>query len=234
MMNILIIDDIAEHLSEIQQMLEKITDEEIRCCQTSEEALSLITEDSYLPDILLVDIKLDDINGIDLAKKIFNINPRTQIIFISGYDDYYLDVYDVEHIFFLRKPVTQEMLEKAFERAVSKLKASEEEVFVFQNVHEKIILPYSSILYFEKLRRKVLIYVRTREEPYSYYSTMAELLEKLPSSFVRCHNSYIVNIDAITSYRPDRIMIENHQIQISRKYKDEVKAAFYERLEERL
>lgn len=233
-MNILIIDDIAEHLSEIKQMLETITDEEIRCCQTSEEAMTLITEHSYLPDVLLVDIELDDANGIDLAKKIYNINPRTQIIFISAHDDYYLDVYDVEHIFFLRKPVTSEMLEKAFERALTKLKASEEEVFVFKNAQEKTILPYSSILYFEKLRRKVLIYVRTQEDPYSYYSTVAELLAKLPSSFVRCHNSYIVNIDAITSYRSDCIMIEDHQIPISRKYKDEVKIAFYERLEQKL
>lgn len=233
-MNTLIIDDVKKTCDELKEMLSQITDDTIACCDSEGSVSNLIREERFKPDIVFMDIRLTDCNGITLAKEIFSANPQVQIIFISGYDDYYLDVYDVEHVYFLRKPIGLELLQKAYAKAVEKLDAIEKDVFVFGTGLHKTLIHYRDILYFEKLKRKVLIYTLTENTPYSYYATMTELSEKLPAFFVRCHNSYIVNLDAVTTYRPGQIKIDDQQIPVSRKYKDTFSNAFYQRLENRL
>lgn len=230
-MNILIIDDNKDHLQELKQMVSEITKDEIQCCTSNKTAMELIIEDQYRPDIVFMDIQLNDTNGIELAKEIFVINPHVQIIFVSGYDDYYLDVYAVEHIYFLKKPIDPEKLSTAYLKAYDKIKKIEKEVFIFHIGHQKMILPYHDILYFEKLKRKVLIYAHGQEEQISFYATMDELIKQLPDNFIRCHNSFIINIDAVMGYRHDRVKIESHYIPVSRKYKEVVHQAFYRNLE---
>lgn len=65
------------------------------------------------PVIVMLDVKLKNNNGVNVAKNLQRANPDTQIIFMSGYDDYYLDVYEVEHIYFLKKPVKRQRLKQA-------------------------------------------------------------------------------------------------------------------------
>ena len=230
-MNILIVDDNNEALKELQQTLSEMTDAVIRCCASEKAVLDMIADDSFIPDIVFMDIVLQDLGGIGLAKQILAVHPHAQIIFISGYDDYYLDVYDVEHIYFIRKPVDSELLKKAFSLATKKAKKIEKEVFTFNIGHQKMLLPYHDILYFEKLKRKVVVYTRVQTAPFSYYATMSSLLEQLPETFIRCHNSFIINLDAVTSYRRDNVQIGNAIIPVSRKYKDSVSQAFYHNLE---
>ena len=68
------------------------------------------------PAIVMLDVKLKNNNGVNVAKNLQRANPDTQIIFMSGYDDYYLDVYEVEHIYFLKKPVKRQRLKQALSR----------------------------------------------------------------------------------------------------------------------
>lgn len=245
-MQILIADDDKIILEQLKEMLQQIAGDgaEFRCCESREQALALIEGNGFQPDLMLMDIELAGSSGIELAGQIHDMLPQTQIIFISGFDDYYLDVYEVEHIYFLRKPVDRAQLEKAWDKVVEKLVSSgqigyadsqkpadEKEFFRFTARHQEFLIPFRDIQYFEKYRRKVLIHTR-RQEPDTFecYATMSDVLSQLPDYFMRCHNSYVINMNLVTGYQRGQIKIDEHHVPVSRTYDAAVREAFYQRL----
>ena len=72
-----------------------------------------VEDGEFQPDVIFMDIKLADGNGIQVARNLLRFLPSAQIIFVSGYDDYYLDVYEVEHIYFIKKPLQDDIVSKA-------------------------------------------------------------------------------------------------------------------------
>ena len=89
--------------------------------------------------------------------------------------------------------------------------------------------PYSllmnQILYFESRGRKVAIITENGET--EYYDTLSNIEQTLsPYDFVRCHQSYIINIHKVSGYTSKKLMIENETLSITRKYKDQVMLAF--------
>lgn len=90
---------------------------------------------------------------------------------------------------------------------------------------ETLRIPVRDILYIESSAHK--LHLHTRDSVYEYNDKMnhvAELLE--PEGFIRCHQSYLVQIAAVTSVRSDKLFVSEHEIQISRKYKDSVRMTF--------
>ena len=75
----------------------------IREFSRAENLLDSISEDSYLPDIAVLDILMDEIDGIDLAVKLNRLVPECQIIFLTGYISYATRAYDAEHAFYVLK-----------------------------------------------------------------------------------------------------------------------------------
>lgn len=124
MWNVVICDDQAEILRNVAQKLNSLKMEEIRsiiCFQYADFMIGELEEQRFDAGIFILDVKLKEMNGIDLAGRILRLHPNSQIIFMSGYDDYFEDAYEVEHCFFLRKPVTDVKLEKAMRRAIKNL-----------------------------------------------------------------------------------------------------------------
>lgn len=96
--------------------------------------------------------------------------------------------------------------------------------FVVETRQEKIFVDYSDILYFEALDKK--IFLNTKNRSYSFYKSLDSLSEELPSQFVRCHRSYIVNVNHITGfdYSQGILSISNGMtIPVARSYKSVVK-----------
>lgn len=122
MWNLLICDDDRNFLEQFkQQVIETAGDiiGSIGCISDRESLRFHLEEKNYrLPCIAVVEMKFSDgTDGPEIAKQLLAVNPLAQIIFFSAQENYNLDVYDVEHIFFLEKPVKRECLEKALRRA---------------------------------------------------------------------------------------------------------------------
>ena len=79
-------------------------------------------------DILLIDIRLQNENGIHLASQLKKIHPETNIILLTGYIDYARDIFDTEPVYFLLKPVEEEKLRDAIEKVRKHLDSSKKNI----------------------------------------------------------------------------------------------------------
>jgi len=86
-MNIIVVDDEPLALADLKRAIEKAAPECAPHCFASPlDALSY--SQSKAPDIAFLDIKMNDVNGLSLAAKLKECNPKTNIIFVTGYSDY--------------------------------------------------------------------------------------------------------------------------------------------------
>ena len=89
---------------------------------------------------------------------------------------------------------------------------------------ETIRIPLEEVIYIESNARKLIVH--TAEEIFEYNDKIGNLAEVLePEGFIRCHQSYLVNLSAISSIRYDELIVNGKAIRISRKYRDDVKKA---------
>lgn len=234
--DILIVDDDQAVNEKLSETLRDLTDGRIFCAKSGKQAEEIIEMEAR-PEMIFMDVCLDGKNGsiagengIALARKLQHRAPDAEIIFISGYDDYYLDVYEVDHAWFLRKPISRERLEKAVARARERA-GSGDRVFTFSWGRSEYVIPYREILCFEKKQRKVLVYRDSSENPCEFYSTMDELCSMLPGYFFRCHNSYVVNMRNVRRYARTYFDVGGHHVPISRVYEKQAREAFYDFLE---
>lgn len=114
--------ELRESTSEILQTLFK----EVSSVSNGKEALELYKSDSKRFDIVLSDIQMPYINGVELVDSIYTINPNQTIIIISAYDDskYLLPLINLGIAQFIKKPIDEDELKTAFMRVSKKLKTS--------------------------------------------------------------------------------------------------------------
>lgn len=227
--NLIVCDDEETAIDDIQKKILELDLSQIESVVSffnGETLLKAIANNPKIADIALLDIKLQTVSGIEIAERIIEINPKAQIIFMSGYDDYYQEIYRVEHAYFIHKPVSETMLAKALNAAVRRLSKQEKRNFYISIKGGQYAISYSDITYFEKDKRKII--ARTVDgEQYEYYGKMEETLDRLNSDFFRCHNSFVVNLAHIKSKESGAfVMSDGRSIPISRAYMKEAKERF--------
>ena len=166
------------------------------------------------PDVIFLDIEMPELNGIELAKKIAAIDPTVQIVFVTAYERYALQAFEVAAIHYILKPVTQEKVNTAIERVKHVRTMNKQQGKIGKpealgrsgGLGSRIIVKErSNVLIF---KADELIYMRSESgdtivatKKGSYKSHVGlniweNRLKKL--GFVRCHRSYIVNAKHIT------------------------------------
>lgn len=230
MLNIIVLDDEYEQLEGIKNLIDEACTYEYRleCVDCEEKLEECLEKDNY--DILFLDIKLNKSNGIDLAEKILSDNPKLIIIFISGYTEYYEEVYRVEHIYFISKPLDAERIRKSIDKAANIIKEREtRKLIVKTNEGIQGIYP-EEIIYIESKGHNVIIYTKD-----GYYSGIGYKLDEIENSlnslryeiFIRCHKSYIVNIMKVSRIEKNIIALDSgNEISVSRKYSKKVSDTF--------
>lgn len=159
--------------------------------------LAALIEKEGLPNILFADIVLEEkgMNGIEVVRHLIPTGSGVQVIYITGYAEYCVPVYETEHVYFLLKPVDQETFDRALWRAVEKLQEHERRLLPITFKGETTLLPFDQILFVESRLRKVIFHTASGE--HEMYATLGDVLEQLPPSFTRAHKSFLVNMDAI-------------------------------------
>lgn len=172
-------------------------------------------------DILFLDILMQGLDGMETAR-LFRQNASDRIlIFISASRDYVWEAYDVEAFHYLLKPVDDQKLKTVLQRAVQKTMAHSREYLLIcrDRQQEKVFL--DDICYFEIRGR--MIDVHKTEGILTYYEQIQILEGRLQGrGFFRCHKSYLINLDHVSSYNRQEVLLENgERIPIARRRYDQ-------------
>lgn len=175
--------------------------------------------------IVILDIILNEENGIETAKKINTLYPDCHIIFVSINPDYFKDVYYASHLHFLVKPIECERLNFALNSAVSKIENS---CLTMQSYGDIQKIPLKNISHLEVRGHNTLIYMINGEIK-KYYISLNELEQNLNSShFIRCHRSFIINAEQISSYKQGALITANGiSVPVGRKYEKSVESRLF-------
>lgn len=207
-MRIAICDDETRGRERIRTLL----DNEFSGAQTSEfdSGTKLIeaVKGGYQPDIVLLDIAMEGMNGMETAKKLRSLSDVI-LIFVTGIKEQVFQAFDVGAFHYLMKPVDQGKLKSVLERAVKEVekKAGTPKFLVVKTAGEHRRVPVGDILYAENSGRKVILHTRT--EKIEYYERMNHLEELLGEGFYRCHRGYLVALAAVSGYDNTSITLES-------------------------
>lgn len=164
---------------------------------SGEEFLDKIVSTNKSYDLLLLDIEMEKLSGIDVAKKLKKLSPKTYIVFITSHDEFATVGYEVSAFRYLVKPIKKAKLIEAIEAVKTEL-LSRKSITV-QNREGEYVVPISDILYLESQNQDVLIY--TNEQQILHRGNLNEYEQQLSEDgFYRVHRSYLVNMRFVKSY----------------------------------
>jgi DNA-binding LytR/AlgR family response regulator len=226
MMKCLAVDDEPLALDLLEDNIRKIPSLKLlQKCSNAFEANEFIQREPV--DLLLLDIQMPGLSGIQFLQ---GLSKKPMVIFITAYEKYALDGYNLDVVDYLLKPVPFERFLKAVNKAQDKFCARAvapivpPDDFLFVNSEYNLVrIDFNDIAYIEGLRDYVKIFLLSAQRPIITRLSMKALEEKLPShSFVRVHKSFIVSLNKITSIRKARISILKAQVPISEHFKDNI------------
>ncbi len=192
----------------------------------SAEAFLFEYEEDKSFDILLLDIEMAEMDGVTLARKVRSGNQEVQIVFITGYNDYIADGYEVEALHYLLKPVKEEKLFEVLERAVVKL-ARNEQALLLETAGGVIRVPLYEIRWIEVQRNYVTIHAA---EEYTIKKPLSEVEAELDEGFMRTGRSFIVNLKQVRRIgKTDVILADGSAVPLSRGYYEKLNRAMIER-----
>ena len=184
-------------------------------------------------DLLFLDIELNATgpDGMALARQIREQSAVTQpvIIFVTGYERYVFDAFDVGAFQYLLKPVDEEKFAQVFARAVEQIEAGRVQpqlshALTLQSAGTSRTVPLDSIYYIESSNHKVVL--RLKDGEFSCYAKIRDLEAELGDQFCRVHKGYLVNLAYVEGYSKTELMLTNGEKLLISKYKypDFVKA----------
>ncbi len=181
-------------------------------------------------DLIYLDIEMESLSGLDLGREIRDVldDADTEIVFVSGTTQYDRQLFDVQPLHFIAKPVDARQVIKDLLLAIKK-HDNPESFFIFHIGKDTIKLRYGDILYFASFDRKVSVI--TAGKNYDYYSTLQKAVESLPPYFCRIHKSYVVNMHHITEFHGSAVlMADSTELPIGQTYRQ----AFRDRYQKEL
>lgn len=177
-------------------------------------------------DMLFLDIQMPGINGMELARKVRELDGDVVIVFATGVSDYLEQGYEVEALHYLMKPLSREKIERCMEKA---LKRRRQERFMTLHAGEEIVkVGEESINYVEARGRGCLVGRMGVREGLEVRESISELEGLLdPEEFMKCHRSYLCRIGNIRQIgREDLEFDDGSRIPVSRRLYGQVNQRF--------
>ena len=231
-MRCLIIDDEPLALELLEDNLKKVDNLQlVASCRNAAQAMQIIQEQTI--DLIFCDIQMPGISGLQLVK---SLPQKPLVIFVTAYQEFAIDGYDLDVVDYLLKPVSFDRFLKACNKATALFEANKRQavsaapdagksrkfLFVYAD-YNLIKLSHDDITYIEGLKDYVKLYATNLPKPILSRITIKALEEQLPAdSFFRVHKSYIVNLDHVHSIRKGRIKVADAEVPYSDNYKDAI------------
>jgi DNA-binding LytR/AlgR family response regulator len=225
----LIIDDEPLAIKLIRSHLSKLDSFEIAGeCKNPLKAVEFLKKEKI--DLMFLDINMPEITGLDFLKTLPN---PPYVIITTAYREYAIEGYDLDVVDFLLKPISFERFLKAINRFCNRTRPSilkngnnfietqDKKHIHIQDGKNIFKLLYEDIFYFEGYGEYVKVI--TTNKTYMVRDTLTEFENKFSATpFIRIHKSYIVNVQKITRFNTNHVLIKNVELPIGRIYHDNV------------
>jgi DNA-binding LytR/AlgR family response regulator len=221
-MKCLIVDDNTMARMALKQLVSQLPELElVKESSNANEALTALN--SIQVDLLLLDIEMPEMTGLELTRKMGNKRPL--IIFTTSKSDYAVEAFELNVVDYLVKPIALPRFKQAIEKASETLESNKEEVKVeeqgFVFVKDNGVLKRISIddiLFLEAMGDYVKVH--TAQKFHVVHATLKSIEEKLPlSKFIRVHRSYIVAINKIDYIQEGTISIGKSSVPVADTHK---------------
>jgi len=194
----------------------------------SAESFLFAYEDSKDYDILLLDVEMGELSGIDLAKRLRRDKSSAEIIFLTSHFEFYGEGYEVDALHYLIKPIAAEKLMTVLDKAMEK-RATEPASILITCEGETLKLYERDILYVESLLHYIVIHGQSEKE-YRIKENISSFEQKLSDDFFRIHRSVLVNLKQIVRISKTNVTLENGvELPLARGKYDALNEAFIAR-----
>lgn len=211
MLNIAICEDNKEHRKEIRNVIANILFEQddmaIEAFSNGLDVITLIDNNLFFFDLILLDVKMPGADGLAVAKAIRERRLVTDIIFVTIHDEYVYEGYVYKAFSFLKKPVSTTKMSKELNRYLQE-RESDNSNFIFFNLNgTRQKHDVRHIDYIESSKRKVSVFMG--KTSFEFYAKLDDLEQQCATRLVRTHQSYLVNIRKIVKLANNEVTLEN-------------------------
>lgn len=214
-----VIESHIKNLEKLKNLKAILWDYKVDIFTSGEELIE--SETKY--DIILLDMEMGDMNGIETGNKIRESDRGVLIIFVTSHSQYMKKSFECQPFQFIVKPVDFEFFKKVIISAGEYI-SDANPIFIFEENKNVIKILYSDIAYFEKIKHRLRIVMFDGREHVTYMS-ISQLKKEIDMRiFAVTHKSYIVNMNYIKEIKSVDVELVNKMlVPVSRTYRQELK-----------
>lgn len=180
--------------------------------------LSQFKKESY--EVVFLDIEMPEINGLNIAKQLRELDENLIIVFTTSYPEYMQESFDVQPFQFLNKPIAYDDIKKVLTNIIKKISKNMNTIIIIDDNNEKKFVYVKNILYVSVIKeRKGFLKYQLYDRSLIAKGTLNSLEPQLLShGFLSTTRGILVNINQIRSMNNTRVLLKNNEeIPISRR-----------------
>lgn len=213
-----IVEDEAECRKMLRELTERYAAENQRQITIHEFSDGNKVVQNYRPDydILLLDIQMPGMNGMEAAKKIREKDPDVVLVFITNMAQYAIKGYEVGALDFILKPVNYEAFSMRFTRAIGRVRSREGKKICLNLLDGARWIDVRKIYYVETQRG--MLWYHTEEGVFSVRGALKDVQKELEEChFEKCNQCYLVNLKYVSEIRKNIVVVAEDELEISRR-----------------
>lgn len=223
-LRVFLVDDEPPALNRLQDLLNDcratVPHELVGTAQTGPEAIEKLVQ--HPADLVLTDINMPGMNGLELARHLGRLHHRPAVIFCTAFDEFAVQAFEVHALDYLLKPIRQERLEAALLRARQLVHPGQETLGALSSQARRYfsvaergrvrLVPVETVLYLKAELKYVTL--RTRESEFLLEESLTQLEVEFGERFLRIHRNCLVARDKLLGFERGQDEGDGHWLAV--------------------
>jgi DNA-binding LytR/AlgR family response regulator len=216
MYHIAVVEDDAATRAEVLGFLDRYGQEQPIQATAFADGAEILAKYTPRFDVILLDIEMPQVNGMETARRIRQMDPEVVLVFLTNMATYAIQGYEVGAMDFLLKPIQYDAFAMKLGRVLKRVRQKGEKQILLTLPGGAKKLALRQIYYVEVQNR--MLHYHTDQGEYVMRGTMQSVEQQLsPYPFVKCNHWYVVNLMHVTEVRKNIVVVGGHELEISRR-----------------